>query len=470
MMSETMVVRAADGTFTAWHASTLSALGLVEADLEAAIIAEPGALILGPIGLLFEHAVVFNQRRMQSGSGHTSIPDVIIVTDHGDIVVVEVKRLENPELRGRSVVAQVVDYAATMSSTDEAVLVNRLTSGKASTWDELCATEFSTVRRPAALAECLRRRAADAELHLVIACDVAPTELANWVRAAGRQSALGFDLHVVEVRPVAGEPRGQLVWLPRTTIRTEIIHRTVVTVHKTGGDVSVDIKTDSAEQVEDAVKGGAISGKKKSNALAVLAPVAERLGLSPEALWAELDGIHRRALDEDWSGVQNVLGGTEDGGPYLRGKRPDQGFTEGRFGVNLLHKWYPSVFVGTYLDPYDHKQALLAPDEGGDFALILDVKRDASFDGDAFTADPNFKALRERLGKDARGWDFADHLAQHGANLWHPLHLRRPLAEVFDGTHTAAERYERWMAEARSAVDTLLAGGELALLRQRVGR
>ncbi len=463
---ESFVIQETDGTFTEWVPRTLVALGLKEADLEAALVARPGPLVLGQLDLLYGDAVVYDQCRLRSGSGHQNIPDVILMTDHGDVIVVEVKRLGNAELRGRSVVSQVVGYAASLAAADEATLVRTLTGGRCSSWEALCREDFPRVARPASLARRLRRRVAEAELHLVIACDEAPESLADWVRAAGRQSALGFDLHVVEVRPMVPKGRRQPVaWVPAPQVSTEIIHRTAVVVRTEGtGPVQVDVTTDSAEEVEAAVQS---SGRRdrRSKAMAVLAPAADRLGLSVEALWAELDGIHRHAIGLDWPDLHGAIAQPDDPGPYLRGRRGD-GFLEGRFGVNLVKHWTPSVFVGAYLMPFDHKQQPLAEEDGGDFALIIDVARNKVFDGDSYAEQEAFTRLRERLQRDAGGWDFADHHAQAKRNRWHPLHLRRPLHEVLAEARTPAERRERWLAAARGAVRVLLAGGELAELRE----
>jgi hypothetical protein len=116
--------------------------------------------------------------------------------------------------------------------------------------------------------------------------------------------------------------------------------------------------------------------------------------------------------------------------------------------------------------PYDHKQQPLAEEDGGDFALILDVHRNKAFDGDSYAEQDAFSRLRQRLLRDAGRWDFADHHAQTTRNRWHPLHLRVPLHQVLAGARTPDERRERWLAAAKDAVRVLLAGGELAELRE----
>ena len=134
--------------------------------------------------------------------------------------------------------------------------------------------------------------------------------------------------------------------------------------------------------------------------------------------------------------------------------------------MNLLSRWEPSVFVGAYLHDHNHKQTLVAPDDGGDFALIVDIRAKAQERAD-FANHPCSRALRERLQGDAGGWDFADHHAQPKKNSYHPLHLRRPLRDVIGDTHTFEERKARWLEAAHDAVHTLLAGGELAELREQ---
>ena len=465
-MDEIIVIQTPDGSFLPWRAASLAKLQLGEKALEAAIVAEPGPLILNPIELLHGSVAVYEQRGLQSGSGHTSIPDVILITDHGDIVVVEVKRLGNPDLRGRAVIAQVVDYAASLSTLDETSLVSALTKGQSQSYDELCRVAFPNAPRLGALAERIRRRTANAEIQIVIASDIAPEALSDWVRAAGRQTAVGFDLHVVEIRPfVSVDSESGITWLPRSRVRTEIVHRTVVSVHTSGGEVHVDVRADSAEQVEEAVRS---SGRpsQRARALDVIMPLADSLSMSPEELWSELDAIHQHALAADWGEGVDSLAEDGDAEPYLRGRRTD-GFIEGRFGVNLVKAWRPSVFVGGYFLPVDHRQPLLAPDTGGDFALILDIDHGKHFDGDAFRKDGLFQKLKARLVTESGAWDFQHEDGLQTPNRWHPLFLRRPLADVLAGASTPEQRQARWMLAAQDAVQILLAGGELASLHAR---
>ncbi|MEN0064195.1 MAG: hypothetical protein AAGA48_18740 [Myxococcota bacterium] len=463
-----LLMQTATGSFAAWQSTTLAELGLRESDLEAAIVADSGSLILAPLDRLFGEVRAYRQPSWIKESGRRVIPDVIVLTDHGEVVVVEAKRLGNPELRGRAVVAQIVDYAATLSSIDEADLVNRLSGGACTTWEALCARDFPHLGGDDAcrrLARRFRQRVSEAEIDLVIACDEAPDALAGWVRAAGRQSALGFDLHVVEICPLTpAGGSGPIAWLPRPRVSTEIVHRTSVVVRTEGpAAVEVEVTTESADRIEEALDNPR-QARRRAVARDVLTPSARAVGLTFEALWTELATFHEAILEQDWSALHDAIADPDDSGPYLR-KR--DGFLEGRFGANLVRRWKPSVFIGIYFEARDHRVAPL--DDRGDFALVLDVSLDArrtpGFDADAYVAAPEYRALCERLRTDPGPFD----VVVSTRNRWHPLFLRQPLVDVLGPVgETTALRQQRWLATADQAVAKLLEGGELARLRERL--
>lgn len=466
--SNSIVIQDGDGQFRSWRFRSLAELQRYENDLEEAIFAQPVTLVIDQLELLPGRVVKYRQRTLPSGRR----PDVVLITEHGDVVIVEVKRSGNEELRrGREAIAQVVDYAALLSSMNENQLVGSLTNKRHSSWEHLCRHEFSKVEAPDKLARLLRKRIADGEIHLVIACDQAPDNLADMVRAVSNLSSLGFDLHIIEVRPMVADSEdgveiGSIAWVPVLRLNTEIVHRTSITIRTEGFSadqapgITVEVNSDSAEVVETNIATARRSPRKKQ-AQAVLSPLAEELNLSVGDMWDELGSIHQAVLVEDWRELKQDIASPDDAGPNLR---RGQGFVEGRYGVNLLEKWVPSVFVGAYFLDFDHGQRLLAPDTGGDFALILDVIKDKR---EAFGTHECFTRLRTRLREHSRDWDFADHYAQAGANAWHPLHLRRPLRDVLAGASTPDERKARWLEAARDGVNVLLEGGELAELRRR---
>ena len=473
-----IVIQGSEGDFQLWRFRPLDELGLKEEDLENAIVAQPQALVIDPLEMLSGKIAAYAQTVLSFG-GSVRRPDVVIVTDHGEVVVVEVKRSINDELRdGRRAIAQVVEYTSLLASASEADLVRSLTKERCSSWDILCRHDLGQSATSARLANVLRKRVRDGDIHLVVACEQAPPELADLVRAATNSNALAFALHVVEVRPMVpdgvSEAEGhRIAWVPWPRLDTEIVHRTSVTVRAEGFDddrspsIVVDIQSDPAREVEERVVNSSRPNRARRESeletQQVLRPLAEHLGLTGQRLWEELGQLHLALEGEDWSQLNQAIAQPGDDGPN---QRPEN-LREGRYGVNLLNIWRPSVFVGAYLQDHDHKQSLLAADRGGDFALILDV-RGKRKDREAFADHPCFRRLRERLLGDAGGWDFADHHAQPGKNSHHPLHLRRPLLDIIGGTHTLEERRERWVTAAHEAIQTLLRGGELAELRSQL--
>jgi hypothetical protein len=122
--------------------------------------------------------------------------------------------------------------------------------------------------------------------------------------------------------------------------------------------------------------------------------------------------------------------------------------------------------LGVIIDGSDHRVEPSAPLKGPDFALVLTYDREKGTPArDAYLGSPAFKRLQERLAKDSRGWDYAD----TSSHPWHPLHLRRPMLDVFRGTTRFEEQVERYLHHGREAVDVLLEGGELEELRRRFG-
>ena len=475
-----IVVQGSDGDFGLWQFRPLDELGLKEQDLEKAILAQPKALVVDPLDLLAGKIAAYAQTNL-SFRGSKRRPDLVIVTDHGDVIVVEAKRLINAELRnGKQAIAQVVEYATLLSSASEVDLVSSLTKGNHSSWDLLCRQDLGHSGDSNRLANVVRNRIRDGEIHLVIACDQAPPDLADLVRAATNSKALAFALRVVEVRPMV--PAGHsnagdcpIAWVPWPRLDTEVVHRTSVTFRAEGFEddgspsIRVEIQNDSGREVEERVtnsnRATRTRRERESEAKQVLAPLARSLGLTVEDLWKELSRLHHAVEEGDWDHLNKAIAHADDNGPNQR----TGNIREGRYGVNLLSIWRPSVFIGAYLHDHDHKQPLLVPNKGGDFALIVDV-RGKPKERDDFASHPCFGALRERLEGNAGDWDFADHHAQAVRNTYHPLQLRRPLQDVIGDTHTPEERRTRWLAAAHDAVEILLLGGELAELHRQIQR
>lgn len=218
----------------------------------------------------------------------------------------------------------------------------------------------------------------------------------------------------------------------------------------------------SAELVEDFL------GLLADEGLAPPAPVSHESILSflPASTFeGSMLAVVRKVVEADWRWLADRVATRNVGGPYLRGSRPE-GICDGRLGVDLLPGWRPGIFLGVILDGTDHRVKPSEPLKGPDFSLVLSYTRDEGAPPrDLYLDSPEFKDLQRRLASDARGWDYAD-TREHP---WHPIHLRRPLLDVFRGTLDFDGQVEQFIACGREAIEVLLAGGELEALRARLG-
>jgi hypothetical protein len=198
---------------------------------------------------------VFTQLEFRGPQGRGVIPDIVLLAATGDVVIVEVKRFVNPELKDRRVIAQAIDYPASlfeMSASDVASLFSR---GAQSDWKVVVRDSFPDEEDPASLADALLSNMTMGNVHIVIACDRAPEGVYRLARGVSAQSRLGFSLEVIEVTPYVrtDEFDGEIVFVPSLRLQTEIVARTVVTVTSAEGSPppQVSVETTSLDEIEE---------------------------------------------------------------------------------------------------------------------------------------------------------------------------------------------------------------------------
>jgi hypothetical protein len=219
----------------------------------------------------------------------------------GHIVIVEAKLGDNPELRGRQVIAQVVEYAASVANLSDEALLTWLRADD-ERWADFVARTFRNAKTPDLLAAELRRRMRDAELHLVIVCDRAPAGLRDLVRAVAGQAALGaFTLRVVELTPYVAEGVPGILLVPAVATRTEIVSRTAITVsYAEEKQPGVTVVASSAEEVAEAVAEVRAGRTMRPEFAAV---IAEYDALAPEDLRTSGQASHYRQVQPSgWPG------------------------------------------------------------------------------------------------------------------------------------------------------------------------
>ena len=170
-------------------------------------------------------------------------------------------------MKDRRVIAQTVDYAASFSAlTSKEVLGLFVPESTQKSWLDFIQKEFPGSFNPEELAAELMAKFNSGSLHLIIACDKAAPGLKELVKGVAAQSALGFDLSVVEVQPYIkqGESTEEIIFVPSTKLATEIVARTAVTINYTSTEEkpSVEVKTSSIEEIEETIKTVSSEGRK----------------------------------------------------------------------------------------------------------------------------------------------------------------------------------------------------------------
>lgn len=187
-----------------------------------------------------------------------------------------------------------------------------------------------------------------------------------------------------------------------------------------------------------------------------------------QSLEYNLKNITLRAAEADWSWVSERIGFHKDVPIPSNSVKYEKEY--GRLGINVSTSWFPAIFIGTVLNSYPYKVQPSNYHLGPDFSLILgfDINKLEKFEADFFNSE-EYTKLRSRLKQNSGTWNFQDQRFEvPKPNRWHPLHLRKPLAEVLRGTITFEEQVDRFILQGREVIELLLAGGELEALTNRL--
>jgi hypothetical protein len=252
----TIALQGDSGETRLWKPTTLAQLGLREIDFEGVLARTPQLLCLeGRDSGIWGPFAVFTQLPLGTPLGRDVNPDITLLTGSGDVVIVEVKRFGNAELKGRQVIAQAVDYASSISALDEMQLARLFNGGEPAHWVDVVRRHFSNENDVEDLAASLLRRASRGEVHVVVACDKVPFGLREMARSISAQSALSFSLQVVEVTPFVpqdGEAES-VMFVPAVRLETEVVAKTVITVQTPEGVPlpNVTIETTRIDEIEE---------------------------------------------------------------------------------------------------------------------------------------------------------------------------------------------------------------------------
>ena len=249
-----------DGLQETWTPTTLDAIKKSEKFFENVLVKSVELLCLetrrSGISGPFQ---IYTQLSLNRTSSGTIYPDITILAASGHVIVVEVKRHGNAELRDRAVISQIIDYASSFAALDESQVLDLFRrEQQVDVWGQLIAELFPDQPDTDELADLLLNRIQQGALNLVIACDKVPPGLPDIVKGVASQSTLGFDLDLVEVVPyVRQENESEIIFVPSTKLATEIVARTAVTVTYRHGDnkPSTVVETSSVEDIEETIRG-----------------------------------------------------------------------------------------------------------------------------------------------------------------------------------------------------------------------
>lgn len=218
-----LVHRQPNGTFRSYEPVSIRALGFSEADLESFIASH--LEMLGIAELVAGPYRVFPQRVLP-GRVRT---DLLVVTAAGELWVIEVKLEDNPELRGRGAVAQLMDYAARLSECQPKDLA-RIFSGEGDevTLGELFDAWFEGMPNLISRRTAFERSVRAGRIWLVLAADHLPAGTYDWIERLGGVAGLPFRLIAVETVPYRCSEDGSVFFVPSRRVQTEVLSRVVV--------------------------------------------------------------------------------------------------------------------------------------------------------------------------------------------------------------------------------------------------
>ncbi len=244
--------------FKKWESTTLTEIGKNEEFLEDIIAKNPEIIgfdaiqegIYGPFR-------TYRQISFNISQGRKVIPDVVILSASGHIILVEVKKYGNPELNDRRVISQILDYASAFAQKSKEEIYSIFIKENIN-WYEFIKKEFPEIDDYEVLADVFINKFNSGNLNMIIACDKLPHGLKEIVEGICTQSAVDYKLDVLEITPyIINENKEEIFFVPKPRITTTVIGRTVVNIDflNTNNKLPViNIQTTSLDEIEENVR------------------------------------------------------------------------------------------------------------------------------------------------------------------------------------------------------------------------
>jgi hypothetical protein len=196
----------------------------------------------------------------------------------------------------------------------------------------------------------------------------------------------------------------------------------------------------------------------KSEGMAPLAPISQESIESYFAGGTELKSqvidLSNKIKNCDWSKAKVAL-------PSNKRQEPHLDKSEGRVGLYLLNDWNLNVFIGFLLLPegnsYGYGITSVLGTKSPDFCVIISFFPESIRKN--YPESETYKAFVNIIEKQIKvlnqGWDFVI-----APNKWHPIHIRKPMLELFKGTLTSEEQDARFMESAEQILNIIFKSDE----------
>lgn len=161
------------------------------------------------------------------------------------------------------------------------------------------------------------------------------------------------------------------------------------------------------------------------------------------------------AKDYGWPEIVRGTMETDSG----RSDSPNLEDRWGRIGFSVLEGWRPGMFIGVLYDGRDHKVKLLdekTKKTSLDACVILDMNHKKYPE---YRENYHYKELVNRLAEkwpsDGSGWR-AYRLDAPKDNPWHPIHIRRKLADILLDGKSGEEQVEAFVEAVKKVVEFIV--------------
>lgn len=187
-------------------------------------------------------------------------------------------------------------------------------------------------------------------------------------------------------------------------------------------------------------------------------------GLKEKSFTSQIECLIGRIKNSDWASNLSKVSSRLDS--CLEDGRT----REGRFGIELLSNWEPGVFVGFLLDGSDRRFFPICSAEGLNFCIIIHFHNSLH---NTYPKSETYKAFASSIEKQIKAldqdWNFYHHIEDKDAraiNKWHPIHIRKPMLQLFKGTMTAEEQDDRFMEAAEQILNIIFKSNEFDALHK----